>query len=187
MGICKRSDGSGALIGPEARTPPREAGPGVRPYKGVRAAPSLAVEAGPAVRGRSAGNPSSPRRWLHSRLPGYRRAAGGGNRGPRPACIHRGATQGCARGPTGGVPIGYPRVGRVKLFASRFGSKPAPLAARTHRLWEAKGGERPAARPPPAPPPVGDQPGEAVGPPRRWPRSWRWAPSCPAARWPSST
>lgn len=192
MGIFKLGDGSGALIGPEARTPPREAGPGARPYKRERAARSLAVEAGPAVRGRSAGNPSSPRRWLHRRPPGHRRAAGGagwgrGVQGTADGLHPLGSDPGLRERPYWRRPHWPPQSWPSETFpfALRLGARasrcpdPPPVGS--------EGGGQARGSPPPAPPPVGAQPGEAAGPPRRWPRSWRWAPSCPAARWPSST
>ena len=77
-GYANESAGSGAPIGPEARTLPRKAGPGARHYKGERAARHSAVEAGSAVRGRSEGNLSSRRRWPHRHPPGHRPATGSG-------------------------------------------------------------------------------------------------------------
>lgn len=131
------------------------------PIKGARGA-EAAVRRGRPCAGGARGGPEQPRAVAAPPparpLPGRWRGA----RGTWPACIRRGATQGCARGPTDGVPIGHPRVGRVKL-PSRFGSGPAPLAARTHRPWEAKGGQT-RCSPPPTPPPVWAQPGEAAGP-----------------------
>lgn len=84
----------------------------------------------------------------------------------------------------------YPR-----SWARRRGAEP-PLPPATAPPGPDASGNRRGGRglrlPPPRPPrrrlASGRKRGQRRGRgPGRWPRSWRWAPSCPVARWPSST